>query len=170
MSSCLSFWIEYPFGESCVCLSCCGAYCLLGAQTGQRLQWTIGDGKNTIKCFSFAFDLPWENIWLAKWGILCLPAIYMVNLLMIALPDFIFFSKPDIAFLFWKDLESKKRILQKKYWALVIGCPRRSGGIISAPLGKVRDSDVSINLTETIYLVSTPNFVGIGYMSFPFSF
>ncbi|KAL3382743.1 hypothetical protein AABB24_002314, partial [Solanum stoloniferum] len=24
----------YPFGESCVCLSCCGAYCLLGTQTG----------------------------------------------------------------------------------------------------------------------------------------
>ncbi|MCD7472518.1 hypothetical protein HAX54_013776 [Datura stramonium] len=36
-----------------------------------------------------------------------------------------------------EDLESKKRILQKKYWALVIGCPRRSGGIISVPLGKL---------------------------------
>ncbi|XP_047250998.1 RNA pseudouridine synthase 4, mitochondrial isoform X3 [Capsicum annuum] len=35
------------------------------------------------------------------------------------------------------DLKNKKRILQKKYWALVIGCPRRSGGIISVPLGKV---------------------------------
>ncbi|CAN4107758.1 unnamed protein product [Withania somnifera] len=37
-----------------------------------------------------------------------------------------------------EDLESKKRVLQKKYWALVIGCPRRSGGIISVPLGKLR--------------------------------
>ncbi|KAM3291488.1 RNA putativeuridine synthase 4, mitochondrial isoform X1 [Capsicum chacoense] len=36
-----------------------------------------------------------------------------------------------------EDLKNKKRILQKKYWALVIGCPRRSGGIISVPLGKV---------------------------------
>nr|GLL47288.1 RNA pseudouridine synthase 4, mitochondrial isoform X1 [Ipomoea trifida] len=35
------------------------------------------------------------------------------------------------------DLESTKRTLQKKYWALVIGCPRRAGGIISVPLGKV---------------------------------
>nr|GLL44778.1 RNA pseudouridine synthase 4, mitochondrial isoform X1 [Ipomoea trifida]GLL46345.1 RNA pseudouridine synthase 4, mitochondrial isoform X1 [Ipomoea trifida]GMC49370.1 RNA pseudouridine synthase 4, mitochondrial [Ipomoea batatas]GMD03608.1 RNA pseudouridine synthase 4, mitochondrial [Ipomoea batatas]GMD06093.1 RNA pseudouridine synthase 4, mitochondrial [Ipomoea batatas] len=35
------------------------------------------------------------------------------------------------------DPESTKRNLQKKYWALVIGCPRRAGGIISVPLGKV---------------------------------
>nr|XP_009805028.1 PREDICTED: RNA pseudouridine synthase 4, mitochondrial isoform X2 [Nicotiana sylvestris] len=36
-----------------------------------------------------------------------------------------------------EDLESKKRVLQKRYWALVIGCPRRSKGLISVPLGKV---------------------------------
>ncbi|KAK9165836.1 hypothetical protein Scep_001027 [Stephania cephalantha] len=30
-----------------------------------------------------------------------------------------------------------KRILQRKYWALVIGVPRRAKGVISAPLGKV---------------------------------
>nr|GMC64188.1 RNA pseudouridine synthase 4, mitochondrial [Ipomoea batatas]GMC90720.1 RNA pseudouridine synthase 4, mitochondrial [Ipomoea batatas] len=35
------------------------------------------------------------------------------------------------------DPESTKRNLQKKYWALVIGCPRLAGGIISVPLGKV---------------------------------
>ncbi|RAL38819.1 hypothetical protein DM860_015180 [Cuscuta australis] len=35
------------------------------------------------------------------------------------------------------DAERTKRNLQKKYWALVIGCPRRAGGIISVPLGKV---------------------------------
>ncbi|XP_060168164.1 RNA pseudouridine synthase 4, mitochondrial isoform X1 [Lycium barbarum] len=47
-----------------------------------------------------------------------------------------------------EDLESKKRILQKKYWALVIGCPRRSGGIISAPLGKlVLDNGKSERIT-----------------------
>ncbi|XP_009629273.1 RNA pseudouridine synthase 4, mitochondrial isoform X2 [Nicotiana tomentosiformis] len=36
-----------------------------------------------------------------------------------------------------EDLESKKRVLQKRYWALVIGCPRRSKGVISVPLAKV---------------------------------
>ncbi|KAK9097306.1 hypothetical protein Sjap_022803 [Stephania japonica] len=30
-----------------------------------------------------------------------------------------------------------KRILQRKYWALVIGAPRRAKGVISVPLGKV---------------------------------
>ncbi|CAH9100317.1 unnamed protein product, partial [Cuscuta europaea] len=35
------------------------------------------------------------------------------------------------------DAETTKRNLQKKYWALVIGCPRRAGGVISVPLGKV---------------------------------
>ncbi|KAI3876005.1 hypothetical protein MKX03_026241 [Papaver bracteatum] len=33
--------------------------------------------------------------------------------------------------------DNTKRILQKKYWALVIGTPRRASGLISAPLGKV---------------------------------
>ncbi|CAN4107757.1 unnamed protein product [Withania somnifera] len=47
-----------------------------------------------------------------------------------------------------EDLESKKRVLQKKYWALVIGCPRRSGGIISVPLGKmVLDNGKSERIT-----------------------
>ncbi|XVF67505.1 hypothetical protein PTKIN_Ptkin10aG0126600 [Pterospermum kingtungense] len=35
------------------------------------------------------------------------------------------------------DFDNEKRILRKKYWALVIGSPRRSEGIISAPLRKV---------------------------------
>ncbi|CAN1307573.1 RNA pseudouridine synthase 4, mitochondrial [Linum perenne] len=34
-------------------------------------------------------------------------------------------------------LKDRKRILERKYWALVIGSPRRSNGFISAPLGKV---------------------------------
>ncbi|XP_022749158.1 RNA pseudouridine synthase 4, mitochondrial isoform X2 [Durio zibethinus] len=35
------------------------------------------------------------------------------------------------------DFDNEKRILQKKYWALVIGSPRRPKGTISAPLRKV---------------------------------
>lgn len=35
------------------------------------------------------------------------------------------------------DIEDKGRILQRRYWALVIGSPRRTTGFISAPLGKV---------------------------------
>ncbi|KAJ0077401.1 hypothetical protein Patl1_35420 [Pistacia atlantica] len=35
------------------------------------------------------------------------------------------------------DIDNEKRILQRWYWALVIGSPRRSKGLISAPLGKV---------------------------------
>ncbi|KAL5707091.1 hypothetical protein ACHQM5_025181 [Ranunculus cassubicifolius] len=35
------------------------------------------------------------------------------------------------------DDDSTKRILQRTYWALVIGSPRRTRGSISAPLGKV---------------------------------
>ncbi|RVW61404.1 RNA pseudouridine synthase 4, mitochondrial [Vitis vinifera] len=35
------------------------------------------------------------------------------------------------------DIDTKKRILQRRYWALVIGSPRRPRGLISAPLGKV---------------------------------
>ncbi|XP_059647831.1 RNA pseudouridine synthase 4, mitochondrial [Cornus florida] len=35
------------------------------------------------------------------------------------------------------DLDNKKRILQRRYWALVIGSPRRPQGLISVPLGKV---------------------------------
>ncbi|XP_042499558.1 RNA pseudouridine synthase 4, mitochondrial [Macadamia integrifolia] len=34
-------------------------------------------------------------------------------------------------------IESTKRTIQRKYWALVIGTPRRSRGLISASLGKV---------------------------------
>ncbi|KAI3986962.1 hypothetical protein MKX01_039897 [Papaver californicum] len=33
--------------------------------------------------------------------------------------------------------DNTKRILQRKYWALVIGTPRHASGLISAPLGKV---------------------------------
>ncbi|XP_044481054.1 RNA pseudouridine synthase 4, mitochondrial-like isoform X1 [Mangifera indica] len=35
------------------------------------------------------------------------------------------------------DINNEKRILRRWYWALVIGSPRRSKGLISAPLGKV---------------------------------
>ncbi|KAL0387045.1 UNVERIFIED_CONTAM: RNA pseudouridine synthase 4, mitochondrial [Sesamum radiatum] len=35
------------------------------------------------------------------------------------------------------DVPDSKRILQKRYWALVIGSPRRREGCISVPLGKV---------------------------------
>ncbi|XWS54741.1 hypothetical protein CRYUN_Cryun10bG0115000 [Craigia yunnanensis] len=35
------------------------------------------------------------------------------------------------------DFDDEKRILQKRYWALVIGSPRRLKGMISAPLRKV---------------------------------
>lgn len=37
-----------------------------------------------------------------------------------------------------KDLESETEIIRKTYWALVIGSPRRSEGLISLPLQKVR--------------------------------
>jgi len=33
--------------------------------------------------------------------------------------------------------DSHNRILQRRYLALVLGCPRRSGGVVNAPLGKV---------------------------------
>ncbi|XP_038705602.1 RNA pseudouridine synthase 4, mitochondrial isoform X2 [Tripterygium wilfordii] len=36
-----------------------------------------------------------------------------------------------------QDIDDKKRILQKRYLALVLGSPRRQRGLISAPLGKV---------------------------------
>ncbi|KAF8404948.1 hypothetical protein HHK36_009843 [Tetracentron sinense] len=35
------------------------------------------------------------------------------------------------------DIDKSKRTLQRRYWALVIGSPRRASGLISAPLGKV---------------------------------
>ncbi|KDP45903.1 hypothetical protein JCGZ_15463 [Jatropha curcas] len=35
------------------------------------------------------------------------------------------------------DIGDRRRILQRKYWALVIGSPRCQKGLISAPLGKV---------------------------------
>ncbi|XP_061354496.1 RNA pseudouridine synthase 4, mitochondrial [Gastrolobium bilobum] len=35
------------------------------------------------------------------------------------------------------DIDTEKRILQRRYWALVIGCPRRSKGLVTASLGKV---------------------------------
>ncbi|KAL3730419.1 hypothetical protein ACJRO7_027437 [Eucalyptus globulus] len=54
------------------------------------------------------------------------------------------------------DSASRKRLLQRKYWALVIGSPRRSKGVISAPLGKVlmdngkSDRITIINGSQTI--------------------
>ncbi|XP_050208762.1 RNA pseudouridine synthase 4, mitochondrial [Mercurialis annua] len=35
------------------------------------------------------------------------------------------------------DIGEKRRVLQRRYWALVIGTPRHQNGLISAPLGKV---------------------------------
>ncbi|GAV62308.1 PseudoU_synth_2 domain-containing protein [Cephalotus follicularis] len=35
------------------------------------------------------------------------------------------------------EINNKKRILQRRYWALVIGSPRRTKGLVAAPLGKV---------------------------------
>ncbi|KAL3538839.1 hypothetical protein ACH5RR_002205 [Cinchona calisaya] len=46
------------------------------------------------------------------------------------------------------DCDSKRRIIQKTYWALVIGSPRCSKGIISKPLGKlVMDNGKSDRIT-----------------------
>ncbi|QCD91929.1 ribosomal large subunit pseudouridine synthase C [Vigna unguiculata] len=35
------------------------------------------------------------------------------------------------------NIGEEKRILQRRYWALVLGCPRRSKGLVTASLGKV---------------------------------
>ncbi|KAF5207474.1 Rna pseudouridine synthase 4 protein [Thalictrum thalictroides] len=35
------------------------------------------------------------------------------------------------------DFDNTKQILQRSYWALVIGTPRRTSGLVSVPLGKV---------------------------------
>ncbi|RDX93278.1 RNA pseudouridine synthase 4, mitochondrial, partial [Mucuna pruriens] len=35
------------------------------------------------------------------------------------------------------DIGKEKRILQRRYWALVLGCPRRPKGLVTASLGKV---------------------------------
>uniref|UniRef100_A0A7N0T4T4 Pseudouridine synthase RsuA/RluA-like domain-containing protein n=1 Tax=Kalanchoe fedtschenkoi TaxID=63787 RepID=A0A7N0T4T4_KALFE len=39
------------------------------------------------------------------------------------------------------EIGDRKRVLQRKYWALVKGCPKRSKGLISATLGKVAVDD-----------------------------
>ncbi|XP_027361518.1 RNA pseudouridine synthase 4, mitochondrial [Abrus precatorius] len=36
-----------------------------------------------------------------------------------------------------EDIGKEKRILQRRYWALVLGCPRRPSGVVTASLGKV---------------------------------
>ncbi|GAA0166688.1 RNA processing factor [Lithospermum erythrorhizon] len=46
------------------------------------------------------------------------------------------------------DINHKKQIIQKKYWALVIGSPRRDKGLISAPLGKVIVGDGKSELIQ----------------------
>ncbi|WOG82439.1 hypothetical protein DCAR_0101603 [Daucus carota subsp. sativus] len=53
-----------------------------------------------------------------------------------------------------EDLEEKKEILQRKYWALVFGCPRRRQGNISLPLGKVVMDD---GKSERITVVDNAN-------------
>ncbi|KAK3017066.1 hypothetical protein RJ639_006997 [Escallonia herrerae] len=46
------------------------------------------------------------------------------------------------------DLDRKQRVLQRRYWALVIGSPRRPEGLISVPLGKVvMDNGTSERIT-----------------------
>ncbi|PWA99625.1 pseudouridine synthase family protein [Artemisia annua] len=56
------------------------------------------------------------------------------------------------------DLKSEKRFLQRKYWALVIGSPRRPQGLISAPLGKVvMDDGRSERITVVENVSTTPS-------------
>ncbi|PSS19237.1 RNA pseudouridine synthase [Actinidia chinensis var. chinensis] len=51
------------------------------------------------------------------------------------------------------DLHNIRRILQRRYWALVIGSPRRSEGILSVPLKKVIVDD---GKSERITVVDNP--------------
>ncbi|KAI7753295.1 hypothetical protein M8C21_022091 [Ambrosia artemisiifolia] len=53
------------------------------------------------------------------------------------------------------DLKSEKRFLQRKYWALVIGSPRRPQGLISVPLGKVVMDDGKSERITVVENVST---------------
>ncbi|KAK1430322.1 hypothetical protein QVD17_12979 [Tagetes erecta] len=53
------------------------------------------------------------------------------------------------------DLKSEKRFLQRKYWALVIGSPRRPQGLISVPLGKVVMDDGRSERITVVENVST---------------
>ncbi|KAI3805037.1 hypothetical protein L1987_27035 [Smallanthus sonchifolius] len=53
------------------------------------------------------------------------------------------------------DLKSEKRFLQRKYWALVIGSPRRPQGLISVPLGKVVMDDGRSERITVVDNVST---------------
>ncbi|XP_076951295.1 RNA pseudouridine synthase 4, mitochondrial-like [Bidens hawaiensis] len=53
------------------------------------------------------------------------------------------------------DLKSEKRFLQRKYWALVIGSPRRPQGLISVPLGKVVMDDRRSERITVVENVST---------------
>ncbi|GKB80071.1 RNA pseudouridine synthase 4, mitochondrial [Tanacetum coccineum] len=56
------------------------------------------------------------------------------------------------------DLKSEKRFLQRKYWALVIGSPRRPQGLISVPLGKVvMDDGRSERITVVENVSTTPS-------------
>ncbi|KAJ9552026.1 hypothetical protein OSB04_016071 [Centaurea solstitialis] len=53
------------------------------------------------------------------------------------------------------DLKSEKRFLQRKYWALVLGSPRRPQGLISVPLGKVVMDDGRSERITVVENVST---------------
>nr|XP_043629444.1 RNA pseudouridine synthase 4, mitochondrial [Erigeron canadensis] len=53
------------------------------------------------------------------------------------------------------DLKSEKKILQRKYWALVLGSPRRPQGLISVPLGKVVMDDGKSERITVVENVST---------------
>lgn len=53
------------------------------------------------------------------------------------------------------DLKSEKRFLQRKYWALVLGTPRRPQGLISVPLGKVVMDDGRSERITVVENVST---------------
>ncbi|KAI3497366.1 hypothetical protein L1887_39924 [Cichorium endivia] len=56
------------------------------------------------------------------------------------------------------DLKSEKRFLQRKYWALVLGTPRRPQGLISVPLGKVvMDDGRSERITVVENVSITPS-------------
>ncbi|KAK9077194.1 hypothetical protein SSX86_005530 [Deinandra increscens subsp. villosa] len=56
------------------------------------------------------------------------------------------------------NLKSEKRFLQRKYWALVIGSPRRPQGLITVPLGKVvMDDGRSERITVVENVSTTPS-------------
>lgn len=50
--------------------------------------------------------------------------------------------------------DPEKRILQRRYWALVLGCPRRSGGVVNAPLCKVCIHILNLPMSQCSWMSS----------------